>query len=106
MIPQFAKAHGDYESIHGGWAGAGVEDLTGGVTTTLHGPSILRKDRLWRELLVSDKEGGEFVFSLSSAAESGVTHKHGITTNHAYSILKAAEIEDEKGRKVRLVKIK
>lgn len=30
----YAKIHGDYASIDGGWPGEGVEDMSGGVSTT------------------------------------------------------------------------
>ena len=29
----YAKAHGDYQSIEGGFTGEAIEDLTGGITT-------------------------------------------------------------------------
>lgn len=67
--------------------------------------SVLHKDRLWREMLVSDAEDAEFVFSLS-ASRLWTDCNNGIVQCHAYSILKATEVEDEKGDKVRLVKIR
>lgn len=67
--------------------------------------SVLRKDRLWREMLVSDTEDSEFVFSLS-AMRQGTDCNNGIVQCHAYSVLKATEVEDERGDKVRLVKIR
>jgi hypothetical protein len=30
----YAKIHGDYAAIEGGWAGEGVEDMSGGIATT------------------------------------------------------------------------
>ncbi|KAJ3522261.1 hypothetical protein NM208_g12934 [Fusarium decemcellulare] len=101
----FAKVHGDYNALDGGWAGTAVEDLTGGVTTVVAGNRVLRKERLWREMLGSDGEDGEFVFGLS-AAGPGEDYKNGLVLRHAYSILKATEVEDEKGERVRLVKIR
>lgn len=56
-------------------------------------------------MLGSDSEDGEFVFGLS-ASGFGVSYKNGLAMSHAYSLLKATEIEDEKGDKVRLVKIR
>ncbi|EEU44118.1 uncharacterized protein NECHADRAFT_30057 [Fusarium vanettenii 77-13-4] len=101
----FAKVHGDYEALEGGWSCLAVEDLTGGVATMMQANSVLRKDRLWREMLVSDTEDSEFVFSLS-AMRPGTDCNNGIVQCHAYSVLKATEVEDERGEKVRLVKIR
>ncbi|CAM1510473.1 Fc.00g008080.m01.CDS01 [Cosmosporella sp. VM-42] len=102
----FAKVHGDYEAIDGGWAGTAVEDLTGGVTTVVAGNRVLRKEKLWREMLSTDQEDGEFVFGLSATGPGEDSRKNGLVLRHAYSILKATEVEDEEGRKLRLVKIR
>ncbi|CAD0107402.1 unnamed protein product [Aureobasidium uvarum] len=47
----YAKAHGDYGSLHGGWVGEGTEDLTGGVSTSLAPSDILDKSLLWKQLM-------------------------------------------------------
>ena len=39
----YAKAHGDYSCIEGGFTGEGIEDLTGGVTTELFTTDVLDK---------------------------------------------------------------
>lgn len=103
---QFSKVHGDYQSINGGSVGAGLEDLTGGVTTIVAGNKVLRKDRLWRELVSSGGEDGEFVFGLSASNHGGDQRKNGLALGHAYSILQAREVENEDGKKFRLVKIR
>lgn len=102
---QFAKVHGDYRALDGGWAGTAFEDLTGGVTTVVAGNRVLRKERLWREMVGSGGEDGEFVFGLS-AAGPGTDSRNGLVLRHAYSILKATEVENEEGIKFRLVKIR
>ncbi|KAG5661067.1 hypothetical protein KAF25_002710 [Fusarium avenaceum] len=101
----YAKVHGDYQALDGGWAGTAVEDLTGGVNTVVAGNRVLRKERLWREMLGSDDEDGEFVFGLSPGGP-GDEHNNGIVLRHAYSILRVAEVEDEDANKIRLVKIR
>lgn len=101
----YAKAHGDYEAIDWGFVGDGVEDMTGGVTTSITTNKILRKDRLWKELSGSD---GQFVFGLSAQFRSDrVEADSGVALGHAYTILRAVEVdnEDRKGS-VRLVKIR
>jgi hypothetical protein len=105
---QFAKIHGDYESLEGGLVGEGVEDLTGGVSTIIAGQSVLYKDRLWNEMLQTDKDNGEFIFSLSLSGWQGGCkgRRNGLISAHAYSIVGAREAEDEDGKKIRLVKVR
>ncbi|KAK3985790.1 cysteine proteinase [Cladorrhinum sp. PSN332] len=98
----YAKVHGDYEAISGGWSGEGVEDMTGGVTSTVASNRVLRKDKLWKELANND----DFVFALSAIGTGWDSKKGGLALGHAYSILKAVEEVDENGNKVRLVKIR
>ncbi|KAF7542310.1 hypothetical protein G7Z17_g11688 [Cylindrodendrum hubeiense] len=102
----FAKVHGDYKALDGGWAGTAVEDLTGGVTTVVAGNRVLRKERLWREMVGSGGEDGEFVFGLSAAGPGIDSRRNGLVLRHAYSIHKATEVENEEGIKFRLVKIR
>jgi hypothetical protein len=99
----YAKVHGDYEAISGGWSGEAVEDMTGGVTTTIATNRVLKKDKLWKELAFSD---GEFVFALSAIGTGWDWQKGGLALGHAYSILQAREEVDEEGNKVRLVQIR
>ncbi|KAF5978984.1 calpain-like protein [Fusarium bulbicola] len=42
----FAKAHGDYVSLIGGWFDEGIKDFSGGVTTELLASGILDIDEL------------------------------------------------------------
>ncbi|KAG7116641.1 Calpain-8 like protein [Verticillium longisporum] len=48
----YAKAHGDYSAIEGGFTGEAVEDLTGGVTTELYTTDILSKEVFWKQKLL------------------------------------------------------
>ncbi|KAK2055780.1 calpain family cysteine protease [Colletotrichum caudatum] len=99
----YAKVHGDYEAISGGWPGEAVEDMTGGVTSTIATNRVLRKDRLWKELVNTD---GEFVFALAAMGTGWDWQKSGLALGHAYSILQSREEVDEDGKKVRLVQIR
>lgn len=87
----------------GGWSGEGVEDMTGGVTTTLVTSRVLNEDKLWRELV---NDAGDFVFALSAMGTGWDINANGLALNHAYSILKAVEEVGEKGERVRLVQIR
>lgn len=101
MEKAYAKVHGDYNAISGGWSGEGVEDMTGGVTTTIATKRVLRKQALWKEL---SQDVGDFVFALSAIGRAGSTS--GVVLGHAYSILDATEVTDGDGNLVRLVKIR
>lgn len=98
----YAKAHGDYHAIWGGWVGEGVEDLTGGVNSELALEDVLFKEKLWKELV---NENGNFVFGLDILDRNG-SDKNGLANAHAYSLLAAREEEGEDGKTVRLVKIR
>ena len=100
----YAKVHGDYDAIQGGLSGDAVEDMTGGVTTTVETSRILSKDKLWKELL---NEKNEFIFGASPHGwwtDRG--QRQGVPLFHAYSILEAVEPVGEDDKKVRLVKLR
>ncbi|THX70671.1 cysteine proteinase [Aureobasidium pullulans] len=90
----YAKAHGDYGSLHGGWVGEGTEDLTGGVSINLAPSDIMDKARLWEQLMQVNETylfaGGAFHYK-----EAGNFGKH------AYAVLQAVE---HKG--LRLLKVR
>lgn len=92
----FAKAHGDYGSLHGGWVGEGTEDLTGGVSTSLAPSDIMNKAMLWEQLMqVNDTylfAGGAFHYK-----EAGSFGKH------AYAVLQAVEHKELRLLKIRYV---
>lgn len=99
----YAKVHGDYEAISGGWPGEAVEDMTGGVTTTIATNRVLSKELLWKELINGE---GNFVFAASAIGTGWDWTKGGLALGHAYSILRATQEVDEDGNKVRLVLIR
>lgn len=100
----FAKVHGEYDAIAGGWSGEGVEDMTGGVTSTIATKRVLSKDRLWKELAFGE---GDFVFAMSAmGGQYFPTQTSGVVLGHAYSIVRATEEVDEGGNKLRFVQIR
>ncbi|EIN09345.1 cysteine proteinase [Punctularia strigosozonata HHB-11173 SS5] len=54
-VPLFEKAYaklfGDYKALAGGYCSCAIEDMTGGVSTTMQMADILDPDRLWNDQL-------------------------------------------------------
>lgn len=97
----FAKAHGDYASISGGFSGEGLEDLTGGVTTELFTSDILDTDAFWDNEM--SKVNEEFLFGCSTGLlEHGYGNRNGISEGHAYVIMDARTLSSGQ----RLVKLR
>lgn len=96
----YAKAHGDYYSIIGGFTGEAIEDLTGGVTTELFASDILNKDKFWDDEL--KHVGTKFLFGCATGRfddwQDGISTawRQGIVSTHAYTILRAATYKDER----------
>ncbi|KAI1494177.1 hypothetical protein F5X96DRAFT_676631 [Biscogniauxia mediterranea] len=92
----YAKAHGDYAAIEGGFTGEGIEDLTGGVTTELYSTDILDKEHFWREELM--KVNDEFLFGCSTGMWGGSYwgERKGIVELHAYSVMRAVELDGQR----------
>jgi hypothetical protein len=102
----YAKAHGDFASIDGGFTGEAIEDLTGGVTTEIYSTDILDREAFWRDELL--QVGSEFLFGCATGFyanwldTSGVPReREGISEGHAYSIMDAKEIKGQRLLKLR-----
>jgi hypothetical protein len=82
----YAKIHGDFSSLTGGWIGEGLEDLSGGVTTELLGSDILDLDGFWDNEL--SKVNQEFMFGCSTGiVDGGYGERNGIREGHAYVVM-------------------
>ncbi|KAJ4424141.1 hypothetical protein N0V82_001189 [Gnomoniopsis sp. IMI 355080] len=89
----YAKAHGDFASLAGGWIGEALEDLSGGVTTELLASDIFDTDAFWKNEL--SKVNEEFLFGCSTGLlDGGYGARDGITEGHAYVIMDARELKD------------
>ncbi|KLO18822.1 cysteine proteinase [Schizopora paradoxa] len=99
----FAKLHGDYASLHGGFTNEAIEDLTGGVSESIYLNDIIDPDEFWRTDLLHANE--DVLFSCFVDEPKGVTtysnSVNGIITNHAYSVIKAVSFGGKKFVKIR-----
>jgi hypothetical protein len=97
----YAKAHGDYGCLTGGWIGEALEDLTGGVTTELFTSDILDLDDFWDNEM--SKVNQEFLFGCSTGImERGYGSRDGISEGHAYVVMDARTLKSGQ----RLVKLR
>ncbi|KAI9808877.1 MAG: hypothetical protein M1827_007152 [Pycnora praestabilis] len=93
----YAKAHGDFEAINGGFTGEAIEDLTGGVTTELFTSDILDKEQFWNEELMNVNK--KFLFGCAAGTFRNwgtVGDRKGVVEGHAYSIMEARELKGER----------
>lgn len=120
----YAKVHGDYQAIHGGWCGEAIEDLTGGATTDFRASSIADPEKMWEELpdlLASPTVGEEaeeqassdrktFLYSASLDADRRSDPwektRNGLALRHVYAVLGRAKIQCENSQLVKLVLIR
>ncbi|KAF9996933.1 hypothetical protein BGZ80_009119 [Entomortierella chlamydospora] len=100
MEKAYAKIHGDYQSISGGYTAEGIEDLTGGVSSMIYISDILSKDRFW-ETEMKNVNQSVLLGCWITHVDGGVMEKNGIQMGHAYSVLKVAEFEGERLVQVR-----
>ncbi|KAF9009891.1 hypothetical protein BDQ17DRAFT_1406138 [Cyathus striatus] len=99
----YAKLHGTYSSISGGWHCEAVEDMTGGVSSFVQTRNILDVNRFWEEELSRVNKDRLFGCSLRAlSSEGGRTYQpgepevQGLKSNHAYSVLRAIECKGKR----------
>ncbi|KAF9970258.1 hypothetical protein BGZ73_007069 [Actinomortierella ambigua] len=90
----YAKVHGDYEALEGGWTGDGIEDLTGGVSNLIFTADILNKDRFWKEEMLQVNK--TILMGCAINFIDGSMPRTGLISGHAYSVLKAVEYNGER----------
>ncbi|KAJ1564997.1 hypothetical protein HK405_013431, partial [Cladochytrium tenue] len=91
----FAKVHGDYQAISGGFGGEAIEDMTGSVCSVTILNDILDPDRFWTEELSKVNTDRLFFCHVFESRD------HDIVSGHEYSVLKAVEIKGRRFVKMR-----
>ncbi|KAJ7036653.1 hypothetical protein C8F04DRAFT_1220961 [Mycena alexandri] len=96
----YAKLHGDYTAIDGGFSCEAIEDLTGGVSTFIPIKDILDPDVFWREELLLATKDRLFGcgFDTLDSNRSGIKNLtvNGLIGGHAYSVLRALEYKGKR----------
>ena len=98
MEKAWAKAHGDFSIIIGGDSRESLTSLTGAPSTIIYHNTINKND-FWKILIESTKK--KYVMSAGGAPES-----RGLVPGHAYSLLKAIEVNSPSRGTVKLVQIR
>lgn len=84
----YAKAHGSYAQLSGGFIAEGLTDLTGAPTeTVIFSAGMFDRDELWVRMLSFVEVG----FLLGVATSQG---GDGLVGGHAYSVLDVIEVRD------------
>ncbi|EIN09365.1 cysteine proteinase [Punctularia strigosozonata HHB-11173 SS5] len=104
-VPLFEKAYaklfGDYKALAGGYCSCAIEDMTGGVSTTMQMADILDPDRLWNDQLTRANRDMLFSCYIMQNKAGSRDFVKGIRTNHAYSVLSVVEHNGKRFVKVR-----
>ncbi|CAE6428735.1 unnamed protein product [Rhizoctonia solani] len=93
----YAKLHGDYQALEGGWDSEAIEGMTGGISNIIHVKDILDTDRFWDEQLLNANKDRLFgcVIGDSRGEVSG------LVTWHAYAVLEALEVNGKRFVRIR-----
>lgn len=84
----YAKAHGSYQQLSGGFIAEGLQDLTGAPTETIvFANGLFDPESLWTRLLSFSSAG--FLMGVATARGGD-----GLVGGHAYSVLDVLEIRD------------
>ena len=102
----WAKLHGSYERIEAGFAHNVMTDLTGAPSFDLDIDGE-GEDEVWAKLVTGEQKNYIMAASAGSTEASAEgLEELGLVAQHSYGLLKACEITDGFGEKVRLVQLR
>ncbi|KAH7322212.1 hypothetical protein B0J17DRAFT_683969 [Rhizoctonia solani] len=93
----YAKLHGDYQALEGGWDSEAIEGMTGGISNIIHVKDILDTDRFWEEQLLNANKDRLFGCVIGDTRGD----VSGLVTWHAYSVLEALEVNGKRFVRIR-----
>ena len=103
----YAKAHGSYQSISGGWVAEALLDLTGAPTEMVYlGHDRFDSELMWARLRAYAALGLPMGCGTNNAEGSSNLREVGLVGGHAYSILDVREAVKVDGESVRLLRIR
>ncbi|PVG01978.1 cysteine proteinase [Serendipita vermifera] len=96
----YAKLHGNYTYLSGGFSMEGIEDLTGGVCSSISMVDIFDKEEFWKELSQNANRTRLYSCFLSGVDDersfSTARTINGLITMQAYTVLRAVEFNGKK----------
>lgn len=95
----YAKLHGNYHYIVGGFANEAIEDLTGAVCSRTSINYILDPNKFWNELVATagrTRLYGCFLRGDDQSASDVHDSEYGLIASHAYTVLKAVEYKGKR----------
>eukprot|EP00930_Biecheleria_cincta_P039443 TRINITY_DN27122_c0_g1_i1.p1 TRINITY_DN27122_c0_g1~~TRINITY_DN27122_c0_g1_i1.p1 ORF type:complete len:1791 (-),score=286.76 TRINITY_DN27122_c0_g1_i1:25-5397(-) len=99
----YAKLHGSYDSIEGGFVNDGLVDMTGGIGEQIRlqdSKASLHDGTLWSQLKGLNEDGHLLGCGSSAGSDTDISSM-GIVQGHAYSILRVEEIDGNRLMQVR-----
>lgn len=104
----YAKLHGSYEALDGGWTEDALVDMTGGIgmRQDLKDKSKI-SEHMFNTMLYDYNMNSLMACSISATSETMESVlQNGLVIGHAYSITKVAQIADKTGKQLQLVRLR
>lgn len=105
MEKAFAKYHGNYEHIIGGWMAYGVTALNGGPWTD-YWNSDVDVETIWSDIKTHDDDWDIVTAGSQFCGSDSETNPNGVACGHAYTILHTYTLSGGDNDGQRLLKIR